>query len=49
MNAYHNRKMSSVKNLKPKLDIDPDLARMMQADFAVGDETLTAAMREAGT
>jgi hypothetical protein len=35
--------------MKLKLDIDPDLVAMMQAEIAAGERAVTAAMREAGT
>ncbi len=35
--------------MKLKLDIDPDLVAMMQAEIAAGEKAVTAAMREAGT
>jgi len=34
---------------KLKLDIDPDIVAMMQAEVAAGERAVTAAMREAGT
>ncbi len=35
--------------MKLKLDIDPDIVAMMQAEVAAGERAVTAAMREAGT
>jgi len=35
--------------MKLKLDIDPDLAEMMQAEFLAGERAVTAAMRQAGS
>ncbi|MFT3687780.1 DUF6441 family protein [Paenirhodobacter sp.] len=35
--------------MKLKLDIDPDIVAMMQAEVAVGERAVTTAMREAGT
>jgi hypothetical protein len=35
--------------MKLKLDINPDLAALMQAEIAAGERAFTAAMREAGT
>lgn len=35
--------------MKLKLDIDPDLVGMMQAEIKAGEKAVTAAMREAGT
>ena len=35
--------------MKLKLDIDPDMVAMMQAEVAAGERAVTAAMREAGT
>ena len=34
--------------MKLKLDIDPDLAAMMQAEFLAGERAVTAAMHQAG-
>jgi len=34
--------------MKLKLDIDPDIAAMMQAEFLAGERAVTAAMRQAG-
>lgn len=35
--------------MKLKLDIDPDIAGMVQAEIAAGERAVTAAIREAGT
>ena len=35
--------------MKLKLDIEPDIVAMMQAEVAAGERAVTAAMREAGT
>ena len=35
--------------MKLKLDIDPDIAAMMQAEFLAGERAVTAAMRQAGS
>lgn len=35
--------------MKLKLDIDPDIVAMMQAEITAGERAVTAAMREAGT
>ena len=35
--------------MKLKLDIDPDIVAMMQAEVKAGEKAVTAAMREAGT
>ncbi len=35
--------------MKLKLDIDPDIVAMMAAEFAAGEKSVTAAMRQAGT
>lgn len=35
--------------MKLKLDIDPDIVAMMEAEVAAGERAVTAAMREAGT
>ena len=35
--------------MKLKLDIDPDIAAMMQAEFLTGERAVTAAMRQAGS
>jgi hypothetical protein len=35
--------------MKLKLDVDPDIVAMMQAEIAAGERAVTAAMREAGT
>ena len=35
--------------MKLKLDIDPDLVALMQAEIAAWEKAVTAAMREAGT
>ena len=34
--------------MRLKLDIDPDLVAMMQAEIAAGEKAVTGAMREAG-
>ena len=35
--------------MKLKLDIDPDIVALMQAEITAGEKAVTAAMREAGT
>ena len=35
--------------MKLRLDIDPDLVAMMQAEINAGEKAVTGAMREAGT
>ena len=35
--------------MRLKLDIDPDLVAMMQAEITAGEKAVTGAMREAGT
>jgi hypothetical protein len=35
--------------MKLKLEIDPDLVALMQAEIAAGEKAVSAAMREAGT
>jgi hypothetical protein len=35
--------------VKLKLDIDPDLVAMMQAEIAAGERAVSAAIREAGS
>ena len=35
--------------MKLKIDIDPDIVALMQAEIAAGERAVTAAMREAGT
>ena len=35
--------------MKLKLDIDPDIVTLMQAEITAGEKAVTAAMREAGT
>jgi len=35
--------------MRLKLDIDPDIAAMMQAEFLAGERAVTAAMRQAGS
>jgi len=35
--------------MKLKLDIDPDIVAMMQAEIAAGERAVSAAIREAGT
>ena len=34
--------------MKLKLDIDPDIVALMQAEVAAGEKAVSAAMREAG-
>ena len=34
--------------MRPKLQIEPDLAALMAAEIAAGERAVTAAMREAG-